>query len=160
MFARPTSSTMPRSSSSGAVHRHLSVHAGADRDSTSEWNSPGPVPELAQGVLLGYQALSSFLDNAPTYVVFFETAASMTPDHALGVLRLVDGTTIFPSMLTAISLRGRVHGGEHLHRQRSELHGQEHCRAGGVKMPSFFGYMLYSLGILVPLFLVVTVVFM
>jgi Na+/H+ antiporter NhaD/arsenite permease-like protein len=29
----------------------------------------------------------------------------------------------------------------------------------GVKMPSFFGYMAYSLGILVPLFVLVTLVF-
>jgi Na+/H+ antiporter NhaD/arsenite permease-like protein len=29
----------------------------------------------------------------------------------------------------------------------------------GVKMPSFFGYMLYSGGILLPLFVIVTVVF-
>jgi Na+/H+ antiporter NhaD/arsenite permease-like protein len=29
----------------------------------------------------------------------------------------------------------------------------------GVKMPSFFGYMLYSLGVLIPLFVVITLVF-
>jgi hypothetical protein len=29
----------------------------------------------------------------------------------------------------------------------------------GVKMPSFFGYMLYSLGVLIPIFVLVTVVF-
>jgi Na+/H+ antiporter NhaD/arsenite permease-like protein len=29
----------------------------------------------------------------------------------------------------------------------------------GVKMPSFFGYMLYSTAILLPLFVVVTLVF-
>ena len=33
-------------------------------------------------------------------------------------------------------------------------------QSGGVRMPSFFGYMLYSIAILVPIFIAVTLVFL
>ena len=51
------------------------------------------------------------------------------------------------------------HGRQHLHRERAQLHGQGHRRGGGRQMPSFFGYMLYSGAVLLPLFVVVTLVF-
>ncbi len=44
---------------------------------------------------------------------------------------------------------------QHLYRQCAELHGLCHCREAGVKMPGFFGYMLWSGAILLPLFVVV-----
>jgi Na+/H+ antiporter NhaD/arsenite permease-like protein len=104
--------------------------------------------------------LSSFLDNAPTYVVFFETAASMTPDTAEGCLRLVDGTTIMPTMLTAISLGAVFMGANTYIGNGPNFMVKSIAEQAGVKMPSFFGYMAYSVGILIPLFLVVTFVFL
>jgi len=103
--------------------------------------------------------LSSFLDNAPTYVVFFETAASMTPDHAAGCLRLVDGTTIMPAMLTAISLGSVFMGANTYIGNGPNFMVKSIAEQSGVKMPSFFGYMAYSVAILIPLFLVVMWVF-
>jgi len=104
--------------------------------------------------------LSSFLDNAPTYVVFFETAASMTPNDAPGVLRLADGTTIFPSMLIAISLGAVFMGANTYIGNGPNFMVKSIAEQSGVKMPGFFGYMLYSGLILVPLFLAVTVIFL
>jgi Na+/H+ antiporter NhaD/arsenite permease-like protein len=104
--------------------------------------------------------LSSFLDNAPTYVVFFETAASMTRDDAPGVLRLVDGTTIMPAMLTAISLGAVFMGANSYIGNGPNFMVKSIAEQSGVKMPSFFGYMAYSVGILIPLFLVVTLIFL
>jgi Na+/H+ antiporter NhaD/arsenite permease-like protein len=104
-------------------------------------------------------ALSSFLDNAPTYVVFLETAAAMTPDDAPGILKFVDGTTIFPSYLTAISLGAVFMGANTYIGNGPNFMVKSIAEQAGVKMPSFFGYMLYSVGILIPLFLLITVVF-
>jgi Na+/H+ antiporter NhaD/arsenite permease-like protein len=105
-------------------------------------------------------ALSSFLDNAPTYVVFFETAASMTRDDAPGVLRLMDGTTIMPAMLTAISLGAVFMGANSYIGNGPNFMVKSIAEQSGVKMPSFFGYMAYSVGILIPLFLVVMLIFL
>jgi len=104
--------------------------------------------------------LSSFLDNAPTYVVFFETAASMTRDDAPGVLRLMDGTTIMPAMLTAISLGAVFMGANSYIGNGPNFMVKSIAEQSGVKMPSFFGYMAYSVGILIPLFLVVMLIFL
>ena len=60
-------------------------------------------------------ALSSFLDNAPTYLTFLALAQGLgLPAEVVGVPHAI---------LAAISLGRRVHGREHLHRQRAELHG-------------------------------------
>jgi len=104
-------------------------------------------------------ALSSFLDNAPTYVVFFETAASMTPDGAPGALRLVDGTTIMPAMLTAISLGAVFMGANTYIGNGPNFMVKSIAEQSGVKMPSFLGYMAYSVGILLPLFVLLTFFF-
>jgi len=104
--------------------------------------------------------LSGFLDNAPTYVVFFETAASMTPDDAPGVLRLVDGTTIMPAMLTAISLGAVFMGAITYIGNGPNFMVKSIAERSGVKMPGFFGFMAFSMGILVPLFLAVMLIFL
>jgi len=57
--------------------------------------------------------LSAFLDNAPTYLVFFELAGG-DPQALMGPLA---GT------LAAISLGSRLHGRAHLCRERTEPHG-------------------------------------
>ena len=104
-------------------------------------------------------ALSSFLDNAPTYVVFFETAASMTPDGAPGVLRLADGTTIMPAMLTAISLGAVFMCANTYIGNGPNFMVKSIAEQSGVKMPGFLGYMAYSVGILLPLFVLLTFFF-
>ena len=48
--------------------------------------------------------LSSFLDNAPTYLVFFQTAETLTHEPGPGVLRLLGGEYIREDLLTGVSI--------------------------------------------------------
>ena len=64
--------------------------------------------------------LSSVLDNAPTYVVFFETAKSLPEKPRPGAA--VAGVDAAPA--DRHEPRVGLHGRQHLHRQRAELHGE------------------------------------
>jgi len=101
-------------------------------------------------------ALSSFLDNAPTYLVFMSTAQSVA--HAKGI---VDGLVVGvpESMLAAISVGAVFMGANTYIGNGPNFMVKAICEENGVKMPSFFGYMAWSVGILIPLFVLVTVVF-
>ena len=90
--------------------------------------------------------LSSFLDNAPTYLVFFNTAGG--DPHAL--------MTTFASTLAAISAGAVFMGANTYIGNAPNLMVKAIAEDRDVKMPSFFGYMLWSGGILVPLFIVMT----
>ncbi len=91
-------------------------------------------------------ALSSFLDNAPTYLVFFNTA---------GGDPVVLMTTLAPT-LAAISAGAVFMGANTYIGNAPNLMVKAIAEDRGVTMPSFFGYMLWSGGILVPLFVVIT----
>lgn len=93
--------------------------------------------------------LSSFLDNAPTYLVFFELAGG-DPQ----VLMTTGALT-----LTAISAGAVFMGANSYIGNAPNFMVYAIAREDGVKMPSFFGYLLWSGGILVPLFLVSTLLF-
>ena len=71
--------------------------------------------------------LSSVLDNAPTYMVFFEAGKSLT--ESAGLSPAVAG--VAERLLVAISLGSVTDGREHLYRQRSQFHGQGHRRKIG-----------------------------
>lgn len=90
--------------------------------------------------------LSSFLDNAPTYLVFFNTAGG---DPALLM------TALAPT-LVAISAGAVFMGANSYIGNAPNLMVKAIAEDRGVRMPSFFGYMLWSVGILVPLFIVMT----
>ena len=92
--------------------------------------------------------LSSFLDNAPTYLVFFNTAGG---DAATLM------TTLAPT-LAAISAGAVFMGANTYIGNAPNLMVKAIAEDRGVKMPSFFGYMLWSFGILMPLFFVITFV--
>ncbi len=104
--------------------------------------------------------LSSFLDNAPTYVVFFETASTMTPAGSTEVVSLAGGGMILTRLLTAISLGSVFMGAMTYIGNGPNFMVKSIAEQAGVKMPSFFGYMKYSIGILVPILLVVTWLFL
>lgn len=104
--------------------------------------------------------LSSFLDNAPTYVVFFQTANSMTHAAGPGILQLLDGNFIREDLLVAISLGAVFMGANTYIGNGPNFMVKSIAESAGVKMPSFFGYMAYSVCILVPLFVVVMVLFL
>lgn len=93
-------------------------------------------------------ALSSFLDNAPTYVTFFE-AARAQPDHALGEPLVAGVPDIW---LKAISLGAVFMGANTYIGNGPNFMVKAVAEEAGVKMPSFFGYMGYSCLILLPLF--------
>ncbi len=105
-------------------------------------------------------ALSSFLDNAPTYVVFFETAATMTPESATDAVSLAGGGTILQSLLVAISLGAVFMGAMTYIGNGPNFMVKAIAERSGVPMPSFFGYMAYSCAVLIPPFIIVTWMFL
>jgi Na+/H+ antiporter NhaD/arsenite permease-like protein len=101
-------------------------------------------------------ALSSFLDNAPTYAVFAQTANSLTPAGGPGILPLTGGAFIRADLLVAVSLGTVFMGAMTYIGNGPNLMVKSIADQRNVKMPTFFGYMLYSLAILIPLFTLVT----
>jgi Na+/H+ antiporter NhaD/arsenite permease-like protein len=106
-------------------------------------------------------ALSSFLDNAPTYVVFFETAGAL-PVH--GATALMTGLQTSSGhvpilLLEAISVGAVFMGANTYIGNGPNFLVKSIAESRGVKMPSFFGYMLYSGLILIPLFVVIDLIF-
>jgi Na+/H+ antiporter NhaD/arsenite permease-like protein len=99
--------------------------------------------------------LSSFLDNAPTYLVFFETARSMAPPGSSQLVDLSMGEPIAESLLAAISLGAVFMGANTYIGNGPNFMVKSIAESHGVKMPGFFGYMVYSVAILIPLFIAI-----
>ncbi|MHB8900693.1 MAG: sodium:proton antiporter, partial [Thermoguttaceae bacterium] len=89
-------------------------------------------------------SLSSFLDNAPTYVVFFETARSVTA--SFGLEPTVAATGVYFPYLVAVSLGSVFMGANTYIGNGPNFMIKTIAEGSGVKMPSFFGYMVYSVG--------------
>jgi len=104
--------------------------------------------------------LSSFLDNAPTYLVFFQVANAMTHEAGPGIFQLLDGNFIRTDLLVAISLGAVFMGANTYIGNGPNFMVKSIAEQDGVKMPSFFGYMAYSGMILIPLFVVVSLIFL
>jgi len=101
--------------------------------------------------------LSSCLDNAPTYLAFGTMAASangLRGEEALGAL-----TREAPLVLTAISCGAVFMGANSYIGNGPNFMVKALADEAGARTPSFFGYLLYSGLILLPTFVVVTVVF-
>ena len=92
--------------------------------------------------------LSSFLDNAPTYLVFFNTAGG---DPALLM-------TTYASTLAAISAGAVFMGANSYIGNAPNLMVKSIAEERGVAMPSFFGYMAWSCAVLLPLFVIMTLI--
>lgn len=93
--------------------------------------------------------LSSFLDNAPTYLVFFNTAGG-------------DAKTLMTTMaatLAAISSGAVFMGANSYIGNAPNMMVKAIAEERGIKMPSFFGYMAWSCAILMPLFILMTFIF-
>jgi Na+/H+ antiporter NhaD/arsenite permease-like protein len=106
-------------------------------------------------------ALSSFLDNAPTYAVYFRMAESMTtPDMVGASVALKGGTYIFQQWLVAVSIGAVFMGANTYIGNGPNFMVKSIAEQSGVRMPSFFGYMFrYSVPILLPIFGIVTLIF-
>jgi Na+/H+ antiporter NhaD and related arsenite permeases len=93
--------------------------------------------------------LSAFLDNAPTYLVFFEMAggnAETLMTTGARTLAAISSGAVFMGALTYIG-------------NAPNFMVYAIARSSGVKMPNFFTYMMWSFSILLPVFMIVTLVF-
>ena len=92
--------------------------------------------------------LSSFLDNAPTYLVFFNLAGGDAPTLM----------TSLASTLAAISAGSVFMGANTYIGNAPNFMVKAIAEDRGIRMPSFFGYMLWSGAVLIPLFLLITLI--
>jgi Na+/H+ antiporter NhaD/arsenite permease-like protein len=101
-------------------------------------------------------SLSSFLDNAPTYLVFMSTAQSVAVARGIaeGLIVGVPG-----SLLAAISVGSVFMGANSYIGNGPNFMVKAICEENEIAMPTFFGYMAWSMGILIPLFIAVTFIF-
>lgn len=94
--------------------------------------------------------LSAFLDNAPTYLVFFNMAGgdaqALMTGHLFHSLLAVSMGSVFMGALTYIG-------------NAPNFMVKAIAEQRGVPMPSFFGYMAWSVIVLVPLFALHTMIF-
>ena len=100
-------------------------------------------------------ALSSFLDNAPTYLVFLTTAGAL--GFTEGIATTVG--TVAPTVLMAVSAGAVFMGANTYIGNAPNFMTKSIAEGSGIKMPSFFGYMKWSLCILIPLFILDTLIF-
>lgn len=103
--------------------------------------------------------LSSVLDNAPTYKIFFETANQLTHTPGPGIIQLVTGDLIRDDLLIAISCGAVFMGANTYIGNGPNFMVKAIAEHAGVRMPSFFGFVIYSTLILGPLYVLLTFVF-
>jgi Na+/H+ antiporter NhaD/arsenite permease-like protein len=108
--------------------------------------------------------LSSFLDNAPTYLVFTSMAQGMFGLENFGDLM---STTVDPAIgaapaafLAAISMGAVFMGANSYIGNAPNFMVKAICEEQNIKMPSFFGYIGYAAIILLPVFGLVTALFL
>ncbi|RMD99895.1 MAG: sodium:proton antiporter [Calditrichaeota bacterium] len=122
-------------------------------------------------------SLSSFLDNAPTYLTFFNTALGglgLTEAQVAEALRfshdmlaqqgfsehiIAKMAELIP-VLKAISIGAVFMGANTYIGNAPNFMVKSIAEENGVKMPSFFGYMMYSILLLIPLFILVSLIFL
>ena len=111
--------------------------------------------------------LSSFLDNAPTYLTFSAAASGLNhtdPNNLMDLIRATkeqtglayDGVEFLKAVSTgAVFMGANTYIGNGPNFMVKTIAEQD-----GVQMPSFFGYMVYSICILLPLFTLLTLLFL
>jgi Na+/H+ antiporter NhaD/arsenite permease-like protein len=105
--------------------------------------------------------LSSFLDNAPTYLTFAATACGLADVHLEGryLTELLAAGSEHVHVLAAISCGAVFMGANTYIGNGPNFMVKAIAEQRGVPMPSFFGYMLYSGAVLIPLFVVASFLF-
>ncbi len=110
--------------------------------------------------------LSSFLDNAPTYLTFFNLALGrlqLPPGDVTAILSspmLHPAGPKFVTLLKAISAGAVFFGANTYIGNAPNFMVRAIAEENKVSMPSFFGYMIWSSAILIPVFLLVTLIFL
>ena len=100
-------------------------------------------------------ALSSFLDNTPTYLVFLTTAGAL--GFKGGVATTLGAVPV--KMLEAISCGAVFMGANTYIGNAPNFMVRSIAEENGIKMPSFFGYMAWSLTFLIPVFIIDMLIF-
>ena len=95
-------------------------------------------------------ALSSFLDNTPTYLAFFNLAGGDA-----GALMTQGAATLLAISLGSVFMGANTYIGNAPNFMVVSI-----AKDRGVAMPSFFGYMAWSVGILVPTFIFIDWLFL
>jgi Na+/H+ antiporter NhaD/arsenite permease-like protein len=103
--------------------------------------------------------LSSFLDNAPTYLTFATAASGLLGLDATNLAQLLAHPR-GPALLAAVSLGSVLMGANTYVGNGPNFMVKAIAEANGVRMPGFLGYMAYSAVTLVPIFVAVTLLFM
>jgi len=107
--------------------------------------------------------LSSFLDNTPTYLTFTATASGILgidiTQHAADYAGAMLSTGLGPIYLIAISCGAVFMGANTYIGNGPNFMVKAIAEESHIKMPSFFGYMLYSILILIPIFILTTFIF-
>jgi Na+/H+ antiporter NhaD/arsenite permease-like protein len=106
--------------------------------------------------------LSSFLDNAPTYMTFAATACGQAGIPAEGpryLAEFLERASANAALLAAISCGSVMMGANTYIGNGPNFMVKSIAESQGVKMPSFFGYMAWSGAILLPVFVFVTLLF-
>jgi Na+/H+ antiporter NhaD/arsenite permease-like protein len=98
--------------------------------------------------------LSSVLDNAPTYLVFFEAARQLSADAVNKVAGVAE------PLLTGVALGSVTMGAMTYIGNGPNFMVKTIAERSGVRMPSFFGYVVYSVAILLPILVLDTWLFL
>ena len=104
-------------------------------------------------------ALSSVLDNAPTYLTFASAASSVLGTDATDLSQLVAHPR-GAELLRAVSLGAVLMGAGTYIGNGPNFMVKTIAEQGGVRMPSFFGYLAWSSAVLLPVFAAVTWLFL
>ncbi|MDO4170085.1 MAG: sodium:proton antiporter [Lachnospiraceae bacterium] len=100
-------------------------------------------------------ALSSFLDNTPTYLVFLTTAGAMSfTQGIMTTLGHIPQKTLMAISCGAVFMGANTYVGNAPNFMVKAISDEN-----GIRMPSFFGYLFWSVRILIPVFLLDTLVF-
>ena len=102
--------------------------------------------------------LSSFLDNAPTYLTFTAMASGLVGSSSESLAGLLQ-SELGVALLRAISVGSVFMGANSYIGNGPNFMVKSIAEHNGVKMPSFGGYLLYSGAVLIPIFFMVTMIF-
>jgi Na+/H+ antiporter NhaD/arsenite permease-like protein len=103
-------------------------------------------------------ALSSFLDNAPTYLTFTAMASGLVGSRLEDLSTLL-GSKLGEQLLIAVSCGSVFMGANTYIGNGPNFMVKSIAERSGIKMPSFGHYMLYSIAVLIPIFILTTLVF-
>jgi len=110
--------------------------------------------------------LSSFLDNAPTYLSFAAAASGLagtSPEHLNELIAAHiatgDSTVLGAALLAAVSVGAVFMGANTYIGNGPNFMVKAIAEEAGIRMPGFLGYMKWSGAILIPLFIAVTLLF-